>query len=193
MMASQSGRPSTLDIFKPGTPFFNVYPKVHKLEIDKLVPGVELPFRLVTDLSRSPTSRADRYLATKFLNDLQQEYCGDLLQDSTMFLQKLDMLNKSGSVTPNVLLFNMDIEALYDSLKRDHVELALRDAISDVRPTWTNAFIEWLITSVNLSLDSAVGLFQGKWYQSTGGVATGGKLCVYIANITVYWSFRQVM
>ena len=85
MMASQSGRPSTLDVFKPGTPFFTVYPKVHKLEIDKLVPGVELPFRLVTDLSRSPTSRADRYIATNFLNDLQLEYCGDLLQDSTVF------------------------------------------------------------------------------------------------------------
>jgi hypothetical protein len=49
MMSSAEGRPSTLDIFKPGTPFFNVYPKVHKLRIVDLVPGVKLPFRLVSN------------------------------------------------------------------------------------------------------------------------------------------------
>ena len=32
MINSESGRPSTLDVYKPGTPFFNVYPKVHKLK-----------------------------------------------------------------------------------------------------------------------------------------------------------------
>ncbi|KAL5257832.1 hypothetical protein ACHWQZ_G012689 [Mnemiopsis leidyi] len=51
MMSSADGKPSTLDIFKPGTPFFNVFPKVHKLRIPDLVPGVKLPFRLVTNLN----------------------------------------------------------------------------------------------------------------------------------------------
>ena len=193
MVNSRSGKPSTLDIFKPGTPFFNVYPKVHKLEVDQLVPGVELPYRLVTNLSNAPTSRADRYIATNFMNDLQWDFCGDLLQDSTMFLQKLDGVDKSGLMSPNCLTFNLDVEALYDSLRRDHVELAIRDAIADCRPDWDASFIDWLIKSVNMSLDSAVGSFKGRWYQSTGGVATGGKLCVYVANITVYWSFKRVI
>ena len=96
-------------------------------------------------------------------------------------------------MSPNVLTFNLDVEALYDSLRRDQVELAIRAAIKQCRPTWSDDFAEWLVTSVNLSLDSAVGLFKGKWYQSTGGVATGGKLCVYVANITVFWAFHRVI
>ena len=44
-----------------------------------------------------------------------------------------------------------------------------------------------------MSLDSAVGSFRGRWYHSAGGVATGGKLCVNVANITVFWAFKRVI
>ena len=194
MMSSANGKPSTLDIFKPGTPFFNVFPKVHKLRIADLVPGVKLPFRLVTNLSKGPTSRADKFLAVNFLNQLQLDYCKDLLQDSTMFLQKLDYIERTTEMRNNYhLIFNMDVEALYDSIKREQVEIAIRDAIMQCRPDWDEGFITWLLFSVDMSLDAAVAKFGGRWYQSTGGVATGGKLCVYVANIVVYWAFNKVI
>ena len=189
MIKSESGRPSTLDVYKPGTPFFNVYPKVHKLKIDELIPGVEVPFRLVTNLSKGPTSRADKFVAVNYLQHLQQDYSADLIQDSTMFLQKLDAIEESVEMKNNYLIFNMDVEALYDSIKREHVNLAIRHVIEQCRKTWEEDFIEWLlilIGSINLSLDAAVAKFGGKWYQASGGVSTGGKLCVYIANIVIY-------
>ena len=173
MMSSAEGRPSTLDIFKPGTPFFNVYPKVHKLRIVDLVPGVKLPFRLVANLSKGPTSRADKFIAVNFLNQLQLDYCADLIQDSTMFLQKLDIIERTTEVRNDHLIFNMDVEALYDSLKCEQVELAIRDAIQHCRPDWDEGFIIWLLLSVNMSLDAAVAKFGGRWYQSSGGSCNG--------------------
>ena len=152
MIDSVRGRPSTLDVFKPGVPYFTVFPKIHKLSVSELIPGVQLPFRLVTDLSKGPTSRADRFVAVNFLKDLQTDYCADLLQDSTMFLQKLDEIDRTLSISADHLLFNMDVEALYDSLRRNQVEMAIRHAITCCRPDWSEEFVDWLIESVNMSL-----------------------------------------
>ena len=41
-----------------------------------------------------------------------------------MFLQKLDAIEKSVEMKNSYLIFNMDVEALYDSIKREHVNLA---------------------------------------------------------------------
>ena len=78
----------------------------------------------------------------------------------------------------NYLIFNMDEEALYDSIKREHVNLAIRHAIEQCRKKWED-FIEWLLGSINLSLDTAVAKYGGKWYQASVGVATGKTLCIY--------------
>ena len=110
-----------------------------------------------------------------------------------MFLQKLDAIEESVGMKNNYLIFNMDVEALYDSIKREHVNLAIRHAIEQCRKTWEEDFIEWLLGSINLSLDAAVAKFGGKWYQLSGGVAKGGKLCVYITNIVVFWAFNDVI
>ena len=74
------------------------------------------------------------------------------------------------------------IEALYDSLKRDQVELAIKTVVPQCSPEWGGTFVDWLLTSINMSLDSAVGQFKGGWSRSSWGVATAGKLCVYVAN-----------
>ena len=151
----------------------------------------------MTNLSKGPTSRADKLVAVNYLQQLQQDYCADLIQDSTMFLQKLDAIEKSVEIKNSYLIFNMDVEALYNSIKREHVNTALRHAIGKCRKTWEENFIEWLLYSVELSLDAlaVVAKFGGKskWYQASGGVATGGKLCVYIANVVVFWAFYDVI
>ena len=110
-----------------------------------------------------------------------------------MFLQKLDHIERTAEMREEHFIFNMDVEALYDSIKREQDEIAIRDAIERCRPNLDEGFIIWLLTSVHMSLDPAVAKFGGKWYQSSGGAATGGKLCVYVANIVVYWVFNKVM
>ena len=59
------------------------------------------------------------------------------------------------------LIFHMDVEALYDSIKREQVEIAIRDAIEHCRPDWDEGLIFWLSTSVEMSLDAAVAKFGG--------------------------------
>ena len=135
MINSESGRPSTLDSTNRELRFSTFIPKVHKLKIDELIPGVEVPFRLVTNLSKGPTSRADKFVAVNYLQHLQQDYCADLIQESTMFLQKLDAIEESVGMKNNYLIFNMDVEAFYDSIKREHVNLAIRHAIEQCRKT----------------------------------------------------------
>ena len=106
-----------------------------------------------------------------------------------MFLQKFDNVEVSLNIGNNDYLFTMDFEQLYDSLSRDLVIMALKEAISVHRPFWSEDLIEWLIQSVILSLDSAAGEFGGEWYRAKCGVPTGGKLCVYLANIAVFYMF----
>ena len=68
--------------------------------------------------------------------------------------------------------------------------MALKEASSVHRPFWSEDLIEWLIQSVILSLDSAAGEFGGEWYRAKCGVPTGGKLCVYLANIAVFYVLK---
>ena len=42
-------------------------------------------------------------------------------------------------------------------------------------------------------MDASVAKFGGFWYKAKDGVATGGKLCVYIANITVFYAFSMAI
>ena len=85
-----------------------------------------------------------------------------------MFLQKLDAIEKSVAMKNSYLIFNMNVEALYDSIKREYVNLALRHAIGLCRKTWEENFIGWLLDGVELSLDTVVAKFGGKWYQASG-------------------------
>ena len=132
-----------------------------------IVPGIDLPFRIITSLSKGPTARADKFIAVNFLRGLQDDYCKDLLKDSTMFLQCLDGLETNlDYIGDRDYLFNKDIEALYDSLDREHVEASLREAMVECRPEckWTEDLVNWLIIGVKLSLNSAVGKFGEAWY-----------------------------
>ena len=179
-------------IYKPGTPGFSVLPKIHKLAVKDLIPGVTLPFRMITDLSKGPTSRADKFISVNFLRGLQHDYCKDLLQDTTMFLQRLDWVEGNMDMGNQDYCFTMDFEQLYDSLSRDLVlNQSLREAIAIHRSEWEDNLVKWLLGSVRLSLESAIGKFGDRWYKAKDGVATGGKLCVYIANIAVYFALKR--
>ena len=46
-----------------------------------IVPGIDLPFRIITSLSKGPTARADKFIAVNFLRGLQDDYYKDLLHN----------------------------------------------------------------------------------------------------------------
>ena len=76
-------RPSTSPIFKPPTPYFYGLLKIHKLNLEQLRPGVDIPLRLINNLTRSATSRSDKFINFRYLQPLQEVFCKDLLRDST--------------------------------------------------------------------------------------------------------------
>ena len=84
---------STHPRFKPGVPYFYPMLKIHKVRKEELVPGVKPPVRLVTSLRDGVAKSSDVYIADKYLKTLEEEYCKDLLQDTSSALRWLDQAN----------------------------------------------------------------------------------------------------
>ena len=177
--------------------FAYFYPllKVHKIEKDKLVPGVNPPARLVTALQEGVSSRSDIFIAGNYLKQVEHDFCEDLLGDTSDALRWLDNINSSLHVSQKKLLksFSFDFKSLYDSLNIDLVIQAVRHAIEMTRPDWSEPFSEWIITLIHISFRSAVGKFKNDWYRQVNGIPTGGSLCVQRANITVFYVMQQVV
>ena len=184
----ETGRPSTLSIFKPGLPYYYGLLKIHKLNPNDLIPGKTIPLRLVNDLSQAPTVRSDKFLNWKFLQPLQEEFCKDLVKDSTEALGWLEDIAKSKSA--GLSGFSWDFSSLYDNLSPEFVLEALTFAISELRSDWSNDFVGWLISLLELSLKSCFGKHGNSWYLNKSGIATGGSLSVSLANIAVYYAIR---
>jgi hypothetical protein len=184
-------RPSTSAVFKPGTSYYYGLLKIHKLDPSDLTPGVKIPIRLINDLSQSVTSRSDKYINWKYLQPLQDDFCCDLIKDSSealRWLESLESKTRPRNISPST--FSLDFEALYDNLTPDLVLRALKVAIREQRPDWTDEFVTWLLDLVSLSLDSSFGKLGRFWYKSIIGIATGGSLSVSLANIAVFYALR---
>ena len=190
---SEKGRPSTASVFKPGVPYFYPLLKVHKLKPEELKFGCQTPIRLVANLSDSATSRSDKFLAWNFLKPLQNEFCTDLLGDSTQLLQWLEGHNDGGLRGKRVKCFALDFDSLYDSLDQSLVLEAVRAAISERRADWSVNKVNWICKLIELSLTSSVAKFGNNWYRSLNGIPTGNSLSVMLANITVYYVLRKVI
>ncbi len=187
--------PSTLPHYKPGVSYFYPSLKIHKMKRDQLVPGVEPPIRLITALHDGITKRSDIYISEHYLKDLATDFCADMLTDTTDALIWLEDLNNtlSQSTKKSLSSFTFDFKALYDSLNQQQVMEALKEAIAECRPDWSEDFSEWFQSLVNMSLKCSIGVFEDIWYRQKGGVPTGGTLCVHLANIAVYSIMRKAV
>ena len=104
--------------------------KIHKIKPEELLPGVRPPIRLVTAQKNGPTSRSDKYLMRKILQDVQDEYCIDLVKDTTDALLRLDDWTPVEESQP----FAPDVAALYDSISHELAIVALDCALRQCRP-----------------------------------------------------------
>ena len=188
----KDGKPqrlSTASDFKPRTPYFYGLLKIHKLAPESLKPGVKIPIRLVTNLSKSVTSRSDKFINWRFLQPLQNEFCKDLAKDSTDVLQWLENVHPINPPSG----FSWDFVSLYDNLTPSLVMEALSQAIDELRPDWSPEMVDWLLELVRLSLDSSFAKYGENWYKSKIGIPTGGALSVTLANIAVFYVLRKVV
>jgi len=190
-----TNRPSTSPHFKPGRSYFYPSLKIHKLKKDELIPGVEPPVRLITALQDGVSKRSDVFIADRFLKDLEKDFCDDLLTDTTDALRWLENLNNElePSEKKDLKCFTFDFKALYDSLSQDLVIESLKEAMTECRPDWSPEFCSWLISLIEMSMKSSIGVFEDSWFRQKSGVPTGGSLCVQLANIAVFAMMRKAV
>ena len=116
------------------TPY--VYPllKAHKLTMEQLLEPNEvcekIPSRLVVGMGNCQMTRVQAWLE-HFLTPLSQEFVFfEYTKDSTSVLQKISNLNKKIDSEHydinSMLLFSIDVKALYPSVKFCHLRVALK-------------------------------------------------------------------
>ena len=191
---TENGNKSTASRFKYGRTYFNPSLKIHKMKTEDLKPGCNIPARIITCLQESVTKRSDVFLAEKWLKDLELDFCGDLLRDTTDTLIWLEKLNGNAKKSKRHFNpFSFDFESLYDSLTRDLLFEALQDAMDNCRLSWSAQFKAWLKELVKLSVESSFGEYRGSFYKPKEGCPTGGSLSVQIANISVFYVLKKVL
>ena len=97
---------------------------------EELTVGANPPARLVTALQEGITKRSDVFLAKSFMQDLEKDFCDDLLKDTNGALLWLDSIDRKSSPQCKKTLksFTFDFKSLYDSLKPGLVVEALKVA-----------------------------------------------------------------
>ena len=108
---TEKNNKSTASRFKPGRTYFVPSLKIHKLKPEELVPGVDIPARLITCLQQGVTKRSDVYLVEKWLKSLERDYCEDLVTDTTdtlIWLENCDKRAKSTSKNFTPFTFDFD-------------------------------------------------------------------------------------
>ena len=153
------------------------------------MPGVRPPIRLVTAQRNGPTSRSDKYLMRKMLQDIQNEYCIDLVKDTTDALLRLNDWTPREKSQP----FALDAVALYDSVSPVLAIEALDCALRQCRSEWSDEFRDWIKGLVKHTIFNNKFMYRGNWYSAKNGIPTGGVLSPLLANITMTYVLRNVL
>ena len=151
--------------------------KIHKLQREELKPGAKPPARLVTALQEGISKRSDVFVADRFLKDLEQSYCKDLLKDTNNALSWLEEVNHKYQTNEkkSMKAFTFDFKSLYDNLKPELVKEAVQHAMQTCRTGWSASKRKWILDLIDLSLRASVGKFKDNWYIQKNGVPTGGS------------------
>ena len=191
MGITEKNNKSTLSHFKPGTSYYYPMLKIHKLNKEELVPGVRPPARLVTALQEGISKRSDVFIADRFLKELEQDYCKDLIKDTTAALIWLDTVNNkySNAEKKHMKAFTFDFKSLYDNLKPELVKEAVMYAMEECRTSWSKEKREWIISLIDIR--ASIGKFKDNFYLQKNGVPTGGSLCVQLVNIAVCYIMHK--
>ena len=187
---------------KQKTPYIYPLLKAHKLsmaEIVKIKPDEvcdKIPARLVVGMSSCQMSRVQKWLET-FLSPLCKCYGSfEYVKDTNDILLEIENVNELSRVEDwnweDVLLFTVDVKALYPSI---NIEL-LKTALTNCFTAWTNwstASINTIIEIIIYTLNHQEVFWNNNYYMLNKGVPTGGKHCVPLANIFLTFIIRQLL
>ena len=177
---------------KQTTPY--VYPlfkahKLPKLELLRIPPNevaARIPSRLVVGMSSCQLSRAQIWLE-HLLTPLSIIYgASEHIKDSSDFLKHLEDIKEAGRNEEwdwdNMVLFSVDIKALYPSIKFEFLVLALNHCF-DKHTDWSNNVKIHLVELILYTLENQQIYWEHNFYTLRQGIPTGGKHSVPLANI----------
>ena len=184
---------------RQSTPY--VYPlfKLHKLPIERILqlqPGEvaeSIPSRLVVGMSNCQLSRVQCWLET-FLTPLAKLY-GDFeyIKDSTDMLQHIETTKNLGNINwDDVVLFTIDVKALYPSIKFPYLFDSLKDCFKRCTK-WNNHQIATLLELIFYTLQHQQLMWDKKIYTLKQGLLTGGKHSVPLANVFLTYILKELL
>ena len=102
-------------------------------------------------------NRNDAFIANKWLKQLQNDFCTNIVQDSIEILKWLENINDNHDPESKKTFkpFTFDFASLYDSLTPELVKNALKYAIHECRPDWEENFVNWLLQLIDLSVKAS--------------------------------------
>lgn len=176
--------------------------KAHKLTIQELLQVrpdevcEKIPSRLVAGMGNCQMTRIQAWLEN-FLSPLSQEFGSfEYTKDSSTVLREISNLNRkidSEHYDINkMLLFTIDVKALYPSVKFSHLHLALRYCFERCT-NWSELIMGTLIKIIIYTLKNQQVKWNNTYYLLTQGIPTGGKHCVPLANIFLTYIIRTLI
>ena len=169
-------------------PLFKAH-KISRVELLQIKPEnvhLSLPSRLVVGMGSCQLSRVQVWLE-HFLNPLSIQYGSfEYIKDTNDYLLSIEDI-KLKSIAENwhwknIILFTIDVKALYPSVRFVHLRNALFEAMSSCT-SWSGQIKSTVVDLVLYTLEHQQIFWGGKYYLLNKGLPTGAKHAVPLANI----------
>ena len=187
---------------KQNTPY--VYPllKGHKLTLDELKSikpeevSDKIPARLVVGMASCQMSRVQAWLEA-FLTPLSKNYGAfEFTKDSTDILVDFEKVNETAASEnwnfDDILMFGIDVAALYPSVQFEYLKLALNDCF-DSCTNWSQHVKSILVELIMYTLENQQLYWNQMYYILNKGIPTRGKHCVPLANIFLSYIIKNLL
>ena len=177
-------------ILKAQSPYAYPLFKVHKLSTDDIKEKKIPPIRLVHASKSGPLYRLEKWVSPT-LTKVSRSYCKDeYLLDTDDLLSQVKDYNRALELTQlnerqELLLFTLDVEALYPSIRKDLALQSLQEALME-DPTVDEATQEAVNTFIQIIFGYSYVTFQGKCFRSKEGIQTGGCCSRQLADCTLH-------
>ena len=187
---------------KQDTPYIYPLLKAHKLTLDelKVIKPEEVyekkTARLVIGMSSCQMSRVQAWLES-FLTPLSKVYGNfEYTKDSTDILIDFEKANENAKNErwnfDDLLMFGIDVQALYPSIQFEYLQLALDDCFSTCTK-WSESTRMLLIDLIIYTLKNQQIYWNQTYYTLNKGIPTGGKHCVPLANIFLSFIMKTLL
>ena len=187
---------------KQRTPYIYPLLKAHKLSLDELKSikptevSNKIPARLVIGMSSCQMQRVQSWLES-FLTPISKLYgTFEYTKDSTDILIDFSKANERALTESwnfdDLLLFGIDVQALYPSIQFKHLRLSLDDCFKTCT-NWNESIRILLIDLIMYTLTNQQIYWNETYYMLSNGVPTGGKHCVPLANIFLTFIMKTLL